>query len=187
MRIAIGIPSGDTFKADFGCALATLTAYTNKADVDLAIVNKKGPDIARNRNDIVASARRLDADYLLFMDTDMTFPPDTLLHLIAARREVIACDARRKRSPHSTIAIRHGGLLGKTNKIIEVDSIGTGIMLIHMSIFREMPKPYFLATDEVSEDIYFCKRARLAGHAVYCHGPLSQKIGHIGDKEFRIE
>lgn len=186
MRVAIGIPSGDMVHADFACSLASMMAYTNKADVDLAIINHKGPLIATNRNRIVHEARKLNADYLFFVDTDMTFPPDTLLHMIAAGKPIVACDAVRKRTPHDTIAMRHGKHLGKTNRLVEVDSIGTGIMLIHMSVFKDMPKPYFVTTEIASEDVQFCRRAKLLGFLTYCQGKLSQQIGHLGTKEFMI-
>lgn len=192
MRVAIGIPSGDTVHADFACALASLCAYSNKADIALAIINHKGPLIAENRNRIVAEAQKLEAEYVLFIDADMTFPPTTLLHLIVARKAIVACDARRKRGEHSTIAVKDGLPLGKTDELVSVDSIGTGIMLIHMSVFKDMPKPWFSEHyDEVKDrhvggDIHFCWRAKLLNFPIYCHGKLSQQIGHLGLEEYRI-
>lgn len=193
MKVAIGIPSGDTVNTDFACSLATMMAFSNKADVGVAIINHKGPLIAHNRNMIVKEAQKLEADYLLFIDADMVFPPDTMLQLIAAQKLIVACDASRKREPFDTIAKRNGRLLGKTRKIAEVDTIGTGIMLIHMSVFADMPKPYFsesyneVAEKHVGGDIHFCTRARLLGFPVHCHGKLSQAIGHQGTQDYFIK
>lgn len=61
--------------------------------------------------------------------------------------------------------------------MLKVKAIGTGIMLIRTSIFKDMEAPYFADTynDDrqidvtVGQDCYFCEKVIQAGHSVYAN------------------
>ena len=69
--------------------------------------------------------------------------------------------------------------------------IGTGIMLVKMSVFDTIPEPWFpIAWDEElqdyrGEDWAFCDALDRAGIPIYVDEGLSRAIGHVGD--FRFE
>ena len=70
--------------------------------------------------------------------------------------------------------------------------IPTGCLLIRMSVFDKLPRPYFRfesneeSGDIIGEDYIFCDRARAAGFRVWCDPALSHEIGHIGQQVFKI-
>jgi hypothetical protein len=60
-----------------------------------------------------------------------------------------------------------------------------GVMLIRMSVFDRLTKPYFRipfveGEDNYGEDLDFCNRAREAGFQVWCDVSASNEIGHLG-------
>jgi hypothetical protein len=63
-------------------------------------------------------------------------------------------------------------------------------MLIRMSVFDRLPKPWFnlvAVGDQLrGEDYHFCESARAAGIEVWCDGDLSAELGHIGQKIHRL-
>ena len=62
-------------------------------------------------------------------------------------------------------------------------ALGTGCMLIKMSVFDKIEKPYFYYGDAgqeglMSEDVYFCDKAHQAGYDVWCDPTI--EVGHVG-------
>ena len=68
------------------------------------------------------------------------------------------------------------------SKLIEVDAVGTGVMLIKNKVFKELDKPYFFYEADRSEDIMFCQACRQKGIRIYVDTTL--KCGHIGEEIF---
>ena len=62
------------------CALAPLEA---------TVLNAKSSIVAEARNDGVDLARQFGADFLLFLDSDMVFPSNTLHRLLAHGRDIV--------------------------------------------------------------------------------------------------
>ena len=58
--------------------------------------------------------------------------------------------------------------------------VGTGYMLLDLWRLRDLPRPWFVHADtpdglrvECGEDIYFCRKAKAAGHRVLVHFGIS--------------
>jgi len=66
--------------------------------------------------------------------------------------------------------------------------LGTGCMLIKVSAFAKIPKPWFWYGDidnpdsYTGEDIHFCRQCKKVGIDIYCDGNLS--VGHEGSYIF---
>jgi len=70
-------------------------------------------------------------------------------------------------------------------QVMPVNGIAMGCALWRMDLFRKMPRPWFVTVDDLvdgkamgfTQDLWFCKAARLAGHrfAVDCR----VKVGHM--------
>jgi GT2 family glycosyltransferase len=78
-----------------------------------------------------------------------------------------------------------------SGELLEMQRIPTGCLLIKMSVFDKLSKPYFrFDTDAsgaiVGEDYVFCDRAREAGFRIWCDAALSREIGHIGLNVYRL-
>jgi hypothetical protein len=156
---------------------------------------------------IIASARNQicrtyldehDADWLWFIDTDMTFPPeivDRLVHSAHPRDRPImgalcfSITDDFKAAP-TIYVVRPDQKIGRVldyprNQIVRAWT-GTGCLLIHRDVLERMrekwPKPWEwfvhaqIGDEMVGEDITFCARAEELGIPV--HVDTSIKCGH---------
>jgi glycosyltransferase involved in cell wall biosynthesis len=189
-RVAIAVPSGDMVHADFAMAYAQLCLAS--AAFPLQLITVKSSIVAQARNNGVEHAREFGADYLLFLDSDMVFPPTVLLRLVLHRKDIVGATYTRRVAPFdalgSKLAEQPAVLSGD---LLEMHRIPTGCLLINMQVFNKLAKPYFrFDTDDkgqiVGEDYVFCDRAREAGFRIWCDAFLSREIGHIGQSIHRL-
>lgn len=193
MRVAIAMPTGDMVHADTAMCLARLVAYTCAGNIQVAIINPKSSLIQKGRCDAIEMALKIDASKILFIDSDMVFPHNTLVQLIKARKDIVGCACPRRKEPIVSTARHKDGSLVELDKmgVVEVEKIGTGILLIDLFLFRGLKKPYFNVEwdgkDFIGEDFSFCEKAKKAGNKIYADLDLSGLIGHIGTKTHYLE
>jgi len=190
-KVAICFPSADMVHADFALALAGLCNAT--PPLETPIVNNKSSIVAAARNDGVRRARELGCDHILFLDSDMTFPRATLHRLLVHNEPIVGATYVKRAPPFSLLG---SALEAKPTAdgrgLTEMRRIPTGCLLIRMSVFDALAKPYFrYATDEVGgeivgEDYVFCDRARAAGFRIWCDAGLSLEIAHLGQQAWRV-
>ena len=152
------------------------------------IVLAEGCYVHKNRNEIVQRAQELKAKWLLFIDTDISFPVDALDKLMKLDVDVAAAAYNYRRTPQeSTIKLLgpDGDIAPGTfshDKPFQCYAAATGFMLIKMSVFDKLPKPYFFFRyvdgKLEGEDIYFCRTVREAGLEVWCDPTIQLK--HYG-------
>jgi hypothetical protein len=189
--VTIAIPSGDMVHAGFAVSLAGLCHES--AGMDLTICNPKSSIVAAARNSGVAQAEEAGAEYLLFLDSDMTFPRTTLRRLLDHGRDVVGATYSTRTSPFKELGTRlQPKAADAPPGLVEMTRIPTGCLLIRMAVFRHLSKPYFrFATDEASgsitgEDYLFCDRVRDSGLRVWCDTALSLDLGHIGQQVHKL-
>jgi hypothetical protein len=198
LKIAIGIPSLDMVPTDFALSLTTMIQYTNikRPGTHLALINQRGGEIDRNRRKIVDIAQEMNADKILFVDSDMLLPMHALVTLLDHKLPVVGCDYSTRYEENQSFRSTAKGLDGSRNleireELFEVGGLGFGCILIDMDVFAEMDKPYFAYVYKsedhtIPEDYYFCKFAQAGGYKVWCDGKLSQELGHMGMKAFKL-
>lgn len=202
-NVVISIPSGHLWEAEFGMSLVLLSNYIvshkfpEHDSSGFRIHNAKGSILAQLRERALRQALESGASHLLFIDSDQTFPRDTLHRLIAHKKQVVACNIATKSVPSNpTARLRGKGSLGtmcytlpSSTGLEEVWRVGTGIMLIDLNIFKRegMRKPPYFAQrwneatqDYVGEDWAFGDRLEAAGVRVYIDHDLSKEVGHVG-------
>jgi hypothetical protein len=191
-RVALCIPSGDTWKSLTGFHVMSLGAYS-APHVTLMPINVRTQDTAESRNQMTAAALDEDADYLLWIDADMIMPPDALLRLLKRDVDVVGADYRRRAPPFPRIG-KPIDASAPDRGMVEVSMLGLGLMLIRADVLKKMMRPWFLrmwvlehaAPDNPSgfstEDGYFCGYARHLGYTVWADLDLSQDVGHIAEQ-----
>ena len=190
-RVAIAVPSGTTVHAGFAMALANLCAVSR--DLPLQLSSVRSSIIAIARNNAVEEARVFGADYLLFLDSDMEFPPTALLRLLLHNRDIVGATYVRRVSPAKIIG-RAAPLqpVSAPKGLIAMERIPTGCLLIRMNVFAALEKPYFRfgineQRDIVGEDFQFCDAARSAGFDIWCDARLTGEMVHLGEHAFRLD
>jgi hypothetical protein len=197
--LAFTICSGDQVHADFAACYAWTVLYTDQKGVPICQVLSKASCIAYGRCHAVEEASISKATHLLFLDSDMTFPHDTAVRLLAQlekdRTALVAAATYRKRAPPHDLNHYEldgsRGVLAETDKgVREVSLIGTGCMLINMNVFRGMEKPYFRfgvrkgVNNIIGEDYLFCETVREQGGKILMDCDLSHQICHLGQAAF---
>ena len=187
-RVAVCIPSGESWKAPMAFQ-ATCLAIHSAPHVEVIPINVRGEDTAQGRNRLVRHAQRAGAGWLLWIDADMVFPPDSLVRLLAHNLDIVGADYRRRSSPFPRI--------GKpveapaSRGLEEVSMLGLGLMLVRAGVLKRMGRPSFIrawlldqATPDnpsgfSTEDGYLCGHARFLGFKVYADLDLSADVGHL--------
>jgi hypothetical protein len=191
MNVAICIPCHGDTRAQFTDSLAQLLIVTAKQapELGLAVLMFGGSDLAFNRERLVEDALSQGADWILWLDSDQTFPPDTLLRLLSAQKPVIGCNYSFRSRPAGPVAqaFRDGAWVpvwtdeakAKANEIERVDVMGLGVCLVHSEVFAKLARPWF-RFERAGEDAYFFAMTNRAGIEVCVHHGLSWEVGHIG-------
>lgn len=201
--VFIGIPSDSEWKADFGMSLAGLVAAAGRPLKGggyierLQLWNTKGSILSRSRATLAKKAIELECSHLLFVDSDMTFPNWMLHQLLSHDKAIIGANCAVKSLPSAPTArlkgdTPAGDLLysNATQGIQKVWRLGTGVMLIKTSVFKDVPKPWFPITynpetdDDTGEDWGFCEKVQAAGIPIWVDHDLSRQIGHVGSYEY---
>ena len=189
--VLICIPSGKVVDAELLVQAVDLMAHPDGALKRLC--NPRICYVTTARNMGVHDAQQLDADYLLFIDADMEFPPDTLQRLLAHQKAIVGATYCKRSVPHTILGeVLGGGDIRERTGLVEMATLPAGCLLIRTSVFSRLTKPYFrLPFDETSgleesDDFTFCRRARTVGLGIWCDADLSKDVGHIGNKSFKI-
>jgi FkbM family methyltransferase len=166
-------------------------------ELDLNI--EKSNNISQIRNLISEWAKRYD--YLLSVDSDIVLPRDALKKMLAADKDIISGLYIQRIPGTQTVELymdTPGG--GCTNipysllenrGVVEIAACGMGCALIKSEVFRQMEYPHFFykealtMKDTVSEDVYFCMKARGIGFKVWADTTI--KCDHIGATTFSLD
>lgn len=191
MKVFIAIPSMDTLSARFAQCLANLVNY--KRDFDVEVGFHIGSLVYDSRNKLAERAINSDCDYILWLDSDMTFMPDTLDIMVKELEdnnyEILAGMYYRRRPPFTPtlfkeLRIMPTGTVAKEfdeipEEIFEVAGCGFGCVLMKRNVLWNVLCQHgymFSPINTVGEDLSFCWRARMCGHKIYCDPTIA--LGH---------
>jgi hypothetical protein len=148
---------------------------------------------------------RLDYDYMMWIDSDIVFPPEAFLKLLTSPHDV-TCGLYHMIGGKAYPVVRRWDeeLLAKTGSFqymtnedveglktkglvyVEASFAGMGWMLIRRGVVERLKYPWFVSTavrigtisDICSEDVSFCRKLLLeAGTKVYVD--LNCSVGHL--------
>lgn len=184
--------------SSFNVCSSALIANSAVSGVPITIINAESSLNMVNRNYAVAEAPKQGCTHVLFLDSDMVFPADTLLRLLDAERDIVGALYARRVHPHATL----GRLVDPdpTGGIAEAVEMGIGCVLIRLSVFDKLERPYFrcpavyegspelagfdltgIEMGEIMDDsIWFSKAARRAGLKLWIDTELTLEVGHTG-------
>lgn len=152
-----------------------------------------GYQIDQIRNLIASWAVKYD--YLFSVDSDISFPKDTLVKLLSHNTDIVSgLYIQRIPGQHNLELYRNGINVKyedvKHQQLVEVDSCGFGCVLIKSDVVSSVEYPQFVyksAIDHnytVSEDTYFCLKAREKGFKVFAD--TSVLCEHHGSHTYRV-
>lgn len=195
-RILIAIPTAKNIEVE-----------TFKSIYDLEIPDGYEVDFRYSYGYRIDQVRNLIAhwavnwyDYLFSVDSDVSFPPDTLKKLLSHDRDVVSgLYIQRIPGTHALeiyLANPHGGMFRAgleqlpENQLTEIAGCGFGCVLVKSSVLRGVGHPqfeYHVALDHkdtVSEDTDFCAKARARGFKIFAD--TSIKCNHTGSYTYSV-
>lgn len=182
--VALGIPCGDRVHQEFmQCMWAVGRGAREHRQ---GIVVAQSSMIVNARNMIVDGARQIGADYLMFFDSDMTFPHTIIDRLLAHGKDIVGCTYVRRGPPFDNLGhtVRKSDMTAGKG-LVEMTHMPTGLLLVKMSVFTSFKQPIFRfeANEETGvtngEDMVFSAQARQRGFRLWCDLDLSMECAHL--------
>ena len=193
-KVMIAVPSMDMVPMLFAQSLAML----EKAGPTV-IMTQISSLVYMARNNLAAGAIENEADYVLWLDSDMVFPSGTLVHLLKVMEEqgegVILTGAYfRRAAPFSPVLYdkldfdeKGNAVWTETTKLaeglFEVEGCGFGCVLMPTEAFVDVSQEFGQIFDPINgtgEDLSFCWRARKCGYRIICDPRIV--LGHYGSQ-----
>ncbi len=191
-KIIIGVPVSDTDAMRALTCQSIGGAIIGAGGLVIDMILRRSCDIVSNRTWLVNEAIKNGGTHILFVDSDMIFPDDTIPRLLAHKKEIVGVKYAKREFPIKVLCEPMDK--DSETEIFKVRYAGTGLMLIDLSIFTDeknkLGSPWFnFGRDSqgalaMGEDVWFCNTARDAGHDIWVDPTL--QIGHIGEFIFNV-
>lgn len=212
LNILIAIPSMGDWKSATAMDVINCVRNTDEgpllpgvAEQCVRVSSITGSVLPKLRRNAVLEAQRINATHILFIDSDMRFPRDLLRRMLAHEKLIVAANCPTKTVPISpTARLKATGKdAGPGNywpifttpdtspRLMKVDRIGFGIILIDMRVFTKIPEPWFDMVyrpdvkEYMGEDWFFCVRCEKYGIPIFIDHDVSWEIQHVGNAAFK--
>jgi hypothetical protein len=199
MKIALAIVTNRQIRPKTVESVIALVAASGEHQI-IPIVATEGYTTAEGRTYCVVQALKSECSHILFIDDDMTFPPDTLGRLLRHEKDIVGVYSFSRKLPLTpTVGFicDDGALMPhekmpfikRPDELFKCFSIGMGVALIRLDVFDKIAKPWFQFTTHesgmilIGEDNWLCNQARDAGIDIYCDPTID--VGHIGDYNYK--
>ncbi len=209
MKVAICTPHYADVTAAYARSLSKMLLRTAASSItyngvaavpSFEVFMRKSSVLPRCRNTLVKDALDWQANYLLWIDADHSFPEDALLRLLSLNLPVVGVNYPRRAKPTWPTAVSLDGEfiwttedLARSGEVVQVRHLGLGFCLIDMNVIHTLRqtgagRPLFAlemvgeGLEAVAEDVFFFRRVNEAGFGVYLDHALSWHIGHVHDR-----
>lgn len=187
-KIAIGIPAATNYyHRKFVESLMGLK-YPKDSQIKFIILSGHQLPFARNR--IVEIAIEWGATHLFWIDADMVFPPNSLIHLFNRKLDIIHALSFRRIRPFYPCAFKWNSKENNFETIdyseietdlFEADAAGSACTLINIEVYKKLKKPYYYYKDNLySSDLTFSINVKKLGYKIWVDRTLT--TGHIGEE-----
>ena len=202
VSIQISIPSTFQWFAKFAMDMIEMRDYTIARPLPgfhidrVAIRNIVGSLLSDQRTWLLEGAIEKGFTHALFVDTDQTFPSNTLHRLLSWHKPIVACNVAVKQIPSFPTARKLVDdkpipvfTFENSEGLEQVWRVGTGIMLIELAVLSKLEQPWFKTDSSAEahrhgEDWWFCRQLEHAGIPIYVDHGVSRQVGHLGVFEY---
>lgn len=189
MKTMIAIPCMDQMQTEFVQSLVALQPVGQIRNAFLA-----SSLVYKSRTDLGLMAIAEKADYVLWLDSDMVFPPELLVDLMddMEGRDMVSGICHMRRPPYTPVLyekLRQGFTTAEneSKKLIDypkdglfkVEGCGFGCVMMKTEVLKSVVDKYhelFAPLPGYGEDLSFCVRARGCGYDIWADPKI--QIGH---------
>ncbi len=190
IKIAIVCVSGEMIHADTAWCIAQNMTNIGP-DFPTMIINPKLASIPMARYIGVRQAVNAYASHVLFVDSDMVFPDNSLRVLLEYDKAIVGVTYSKRQEGSEQVGKINDKALITPARLRSAEHLGMGLMLIETNVFNRIPQPYFKVTfnngNFETEDQYFCRKAQEDGLTIWCDVELSKHVKHIGVKHYALD
>ena len=200
--ITVLIPTHDNVPAQFMYDAMQLCSYTvakMPQDTNFGTCMVTGTYIHSARQELMEYALGGESDYVLWLDSDMAFPKESLIWLLQHKLPMVGINYVKREVPTSFVALKKvpGERLitsPDSEGLEEVEAVGFGMVLMRTADFMDLPRgePWFQQKwlpdlgQWMGEDTYFCEMVRRElGIRIMVDHDLSHLCAHIGQFQYR--
>ena len=191
--VLLAIPTRGMVPMEWAMALRHLII---PQDVTLEVRGLAGYPIDDMRNELVATFLKSKHDHLFFNDDDTLLPNMALERLLSRDTDIVSGLYYTRVEPIHPVAYEDKLVTSGTGifpikehgtGLMQVGYVGAGALLISRKVLETLPYPWFFWSrndprvplkERISEDMYFCKKAREAGFQIYLDA--SVRCLHVG-------
>jgi hypothetical protein len=199
MKVAICTPHHGEVKAHYAFSLAQMMEHCARQAprIEAKLFMLSSSLLPKARTLLAEQALAWGADWLLWIDADHLFPPDSLPRLLASGRDVVGANYPRRMSPGGPTAavftasgetrpVRTTAKKARSRIVEEVGALGLGLCLMRASLFERIARPWFqvIANESgefLGEDGWFFQHLKAAGVPIHVDHGLSWEVGHVGE------
>jgi len=190
--VSILVPTKDTVYSHFSYSLSNLVKLTTQMGIETHLFFDASTILINQRESLIKQAIEVGSEWVLWLDSDMMFPPTVLMRLLAHNEDLVGCNYMKRSYPFKTVAFTDTSdwenwiPIQYSNELVEAEAVGMGCVLMKTALFKELQKPYFEYTyqpkteDWGGEDFTLFKKFNKLGHKLKIDMNLSNEIYHIG-------
>ena len=148
LKLSILIPTRDNVHSQFAYCLTQLYNTTREAGIDTYLFFDSSTILLNQRNNLIKKAKEVKSDYVLWLDSDMMFPPTTALRLLEHNKDIVACNYMKRSKPLKPVAYRDLSdwdswvPMEIHDELIKVEGVGMGCMLMKLDIVVNVDLEY---------------------------------------------
>ena len=176
MKILMSFPNEGWIRSELAMKLPR---WLHETTHEVTFESSNVKPVEHNRNTIVKRFLESDNDYLLQIDSDVV-PSNNPLLLADLELDVVGapCWVYQERVFLNIYRLLGDSLVlasAENEKgLIEVDAIGSGVLLTSRAVLSATKAPFERRYDEdgiatLGQDLYFCQKAREAGFKIFAH------------------
>lgn len=182
IKIKVCMPNTGQIHTHTVASLLRLSREEYKFSFNMII----GSCIAQNRNECVQDALDDDVDYILWVDSDMTFEPNNLKQLLADDKDIVTGLYFTRKQPVEPVIYSmvddseyYASIKDyDKNAMFKVGGCGGGFVLVKTDVYKKIEKDWYSIIGNIGEDLSFCRRALENGYDIWCDTTV--KLGHVG-------
>lgn len=195
-KLAVCIPCRDTLHSIHALCLSEMMKINTMNNIDTQIFMDASTILVNQRNNLVKMAMEADTNYILWLDSDISFPSTIALRLLAHDEDIVAGNYVTRQIPHRSVAFPKFEEWYKTldfehtAQLTNVEAVGFGCVMMKTSIFKEIQNPWFefVWSEDYNtfygEDITLCKKLLNLGYEIKVDNLLSKELRHLGTYAF---
>lgn len=196
IQLAICVPVRDMLHSKFAFCLSELVTRLVKDNVSYQLFFQNGSVLPEQRHLLVKSAIASNCKQILWLDSDMVFPSNIYQLLSKHNKDIVACYYSTRSEPFRSVAFLDNRDMTKTltanSGLHSVNSVGMGIMLTSIEVFKQTAAPWFgfkympAYNAYLGEDIVFCELLKEYNYDVFVDADTSNYCSHLANLEIKI-